>query len=79
MIINPQIFNFLKSFQNPQQAVMQMLEKKANGNPLFANLLSLAQQNDSAGIEEIARNMMKEKGLDFDNEFNTFKQNMGLK
>ena len=31
------------------------------------------------GIEDIARNMYKARGLDFDKEFNAFKQLLGLK
>ena len=47
-------------------------------NPLFANLLNLAKSNKTAEIETVARNIFKEKGLDFDKEFNAFKQNFGL-
>ncbi|MBR4983841.1 MAG: hypothetical protein IKY94_14950 [Lachnospiraceae bacterium] len=47
-------------------------------NPLFANLLNLAKSNNASEIEAVARNMFKEKGLDFDKEFNTFKQNFGF-
>ena len=47
-------------------------------NPLFANLLSLAKANNTSEIETIARNMFKEKGMDFDKEFNSFKQNFGF-
>ena len=63
---------------NPQQLVMGMLQKKANENPLFANILSLAQQGNTAEIENIVRNMAKERGIDFDKEFNSFKQMFGL-
>ena len=44
-----------------------------------ANLLSLAKQNRSADIEQIARNICKQSGKDFDKEFNAFKQMLGLK
>ena len=63
---------------NPQQLVMGMLQKRANENPLFANILSLAQQGNTAEIENIVRNMAKERGIDFDKEFNSFKQMFGL-
>jgi len=38
----------------------------------------LAQQGQIAEIEKIARNICKEKGVDFDQEFNNFRRNMGL-
>ena len=63
---------------NPQQLVMGMLQQRANENPLFANILSLAQQGNTAEIENIVRNMAKERGIDFDKEFNSFKQMFGL-
>lgn len=59
---------------NPQQLVMLLLENQSANNPMIGNLLQLAKNNDGKGIEQVARNMMKEKGLDFDTEFNKFKQ-----
>lgn len=68
----------IKHGQNPQQLVMQVLEQQAKGNPLYANLLSLAKTGKGKEIEVIARNMAKEKGIDFDTEFTTFKQMFGF-
>ena len=76
--MNPmQIIQLIKQGQNPQQLVLMMLQQQAN-NPLGANLLSLAQQGKTAEIEKIARNLCKEKGVDFDQEFNNFRKNIGL-
>ena len=55
-----------------------MIQQRANENPLFANILSLAQNGNTAEIENIVRNMAKERGIDFDKEFNSFKQTFGL-
>ena len=43
------------------------------------NLLSLAQKGDAPQIEEIARNICKQKGVDFDKEFSAFKQLLGIR
>ena len=76
--MNPmQIIQLIKQGQNTQQLVMMMLQQQAN-TPLGANLLSLAQQGKTAEIEKIARNLCKEKGVDFDQEFNNFRKNIGL-
>lgn len=72
-----QVIQLLKT-KNPQQAVMQMLEASSANNPIFANLLGLAKQNKTAEIEQIVRNLFQQQGLDFDNEFNSFKRNLGL-
>jgi len=76
---NPiQLINMVKQ-GNPQQIVMGMLQQKAQeGNPIFANLFTMAQQGDTKGIEGIVRNMAKEKGIDFDSEFNSFRRTFGL-
>jgi len=55
-----------------------MLERSAQGNPFMGNLLQMARNRDSAGIENVARNIAKEKGIDYDKEFNSFKQMFGL-
>jgi hypothetical protein len=44
------------------------------GTPLGDNLLNLARQNNTAGIEQIARNMAAQRGIDFDEEFEAFKR-----
>lgn len=56
---------------NIKQMVMNML--KNNSNPIFANLIDMAEKGDSKGVETFARNMMKEQGRDFDKEMNDFK------
>lgn len=56
---------------NPKNIVMNML--KNNTNPIFANLIEMANKNDTKGLEQFARNYMKEQGKDFDKEFNDFK------
>lgn len=58
---------------NMKQIVMGML--KNNSNPIFANLVNLAEQNNTKELENFARNYCKEQGRDFDKEFASF-QNM---
>lgn len=73
-----QLINMVKQ-GNPQQIVMRMLEQRAQqGNPVFKNLLNKVQQGDTQGVETIVRNMAKEKGIDFDTEFNSFRRQFGL-
>lgn len=73
-----QLVNMVKQ-GNPQQIVMGMLEQRAQqGNPVFKNLLNMVQQGDTQGVETIVRNMAREKGIDFDTEFNSFKRQFGL-
>lgn len=51
---------------NPQQIVMQMMQKGAGNNPAIKNMIDLAQKGDSKGVENVARNLFRSKGMDFD-------------
>ena len=69
-----QIVQLIKSGKNPQDLMIQMLPN----NPMGQSLLKMIQSNDTQGIETIARNLCRQKGLDFDKDFTAFKQNLGL-
>ena len=78
--VNPmEIIQAIKQGKNPQQLMLGILEGRALTNPLSANLLELAKRGDSAAIEKIARNLCSSKGIDFDKEFSSFKQSLGIK
>lgn len=77
--MNPmQLIQMIKQGQNPQQLMMLFLQSQASNNPFNANLLNLAKNGQTAEIEKIARNMCKERGADFDQEFSNFRKTMGL-
>jgi hypothetical protein len=60
---------------NPQELVLNILQKDAQrGNQVAGTLIQMINSGDSQGIERVARNIAKEKGIDFDKEFNSFKQ-----
>lgn len=77
---NNNIMQFISMVKqgNPEQMMMGMLQNSAQGNPFMQNLFTLAKNKDTKQLEQIARNMTSEKGLDFDKEFNSFKQMFGL-
>ena len=78
--VNPMnLIQMIREGQNPQQLLMSILEGQAGSNPMSANLLELAKKGDGASIEQIARNLCQAKGIDFDKEFNSFKQSLGVK
>lgn len=55
---------------NIKQMVMNAI--KTNSNPIFNNLVEMAEKGDSKGVESFARNYYKEQGKDFDKEFSAF-------
>lgn len=71
-----QIGQLIRGMKNPQQAVLQMLG--SNTNPMAQNVLKMVQNGDMNGVEQFARNICKEQGVDFDKEFSSFKNNLGM-
>lgn len=69
-----QLLRQIKQGKNPEQLMMDILEQEASSNPIVSNLLTMAKENRSADIEQFARNLAKEQGIDFDKEFSQFKK-----
>ena len=63
----------IMSNKNPQQVIQNMIS--SNTNPMLNNLINMAQNGDTKGVENFARNIFKEKGRDFDKEFSEFMSN----
>ena len=49
-------------------------EMASQGNPVMKNLADMIATGDTKGIESIVKNVAKERGIDFDKEFNSFRQ-----
>ena len=63
----------MMGINNPKDIAMKML--KNNTNPIFANLTQMMEKGDDKGIEQFARNICKEKNIDFDKQFGEFMNN----
>lgn len=73
MSINPiQLLQVLNT--NPQQ----FIKKTFGNNPMANNLINLISNKDEKGLEQMARNMAKEKGVDADKMFNNYKEKLGM-
>ena len=58
---------------SPKDMAISML--KNNSNPMLSNLIDMVNKGDTKGIEEFARNICKEKNIDFDKDFTDFMNN----
>lgn len=77
--VNPmELVRMIKSGQNPQQLMLNVLDKQAASNPIYANLKTLARQNRTQEIEQFARNLVESQGGNFDKEFMAFRKKLGL-
>lgn len=66
------IKSFIGKGKNPQDIIKNSINKN---NPIFGNLINMAQSGNLKGVEEFARNFLKEQGRDFDKEFSEFMSN----
>lgn len=79
MQVNPmQLVSMIKNGSNPQQLMLSLLEQNTPNNPMAQNVMELAKNGKGADIEKIARNLCAQRGIDFDTEFNSFKNHLGL-
>ena len=71
--MNP--FQMLGAMKNPQAFIQQMMNNsQVMRNPMAKNIIDMAQKGDIEGIEQMGRNIAKEKGIDFDKAFSDFKK-----
>ena len=81
-IRNPQdMLKLISGFKNqdPSVIVSNMVNEAANqGNPIMANLANLIKEGNTKEIENVVRNIAKERGLDYDKEFKAFRNTFKL-
>lgn len=68
-----QIMQLLRGIKNPKETVFQLL--KGNNNSIMKNIVEMAENGNSKGVEDFARNLFKEQNRDFDKEFGEFMKN----
>lgn len=72
-------FQLLQAMRNPQQFLQQIAgNSQIMNNPMAKNIFNMAQKGDTKGIEQMAKNLCKEKGIDFDKSFSDFKKQFHL-
>lgn len=73
------ISQMMKNGGNPQQIFQQMIgNNPAMNNPIMKNAFEMAKKGDSKGVEEIARNLCKEKGINPDEAIEKVRQQLGM-
>ena len=72
-----QLINLIKN-GNGKDFTLNLLQEQSKNNPILANVTQLIKENKTSEIEGIARNLAKEKGLDYDTEFTNFKRMLGI-
>ena len=71
--------NFFQAFRSPQQFLQSMIgNSQVMQNPMAKNAIGMAQNGDTKGIEQMARNLCREKGINPDEMINQIKSKMGM-
>lgn len=61
---------------NPFNMLFGSLQNFAGNNPILNNVLDKVSHNQTGDIEQIARNLCKERGIDADAMFREIQQKM---
>lgn len=75
--MNP--MQMMQAIRNPQAFMNQIMgNQQMMSNPMLKNTVNMAQRGDMKGVEQMARNLCKEKGLNADEIFNQIKNKMNM-
>ena len=58
--------------KGPQFAAQQIIQTQYKNNPLMQSLLNFGSQGNSAGIEQIAQQILGQQGKDLGTEIQSF-------
>ena len=73
------IINMFGAMRNPQSFIQQAMNNtQLMQNPIARNTIEMMQKGDSKGLERMARNLCREKGMDPDELLKQVKQQFGL-
>lgn len=75
--MNP--MQLLNGMKNPQQFLRNIMgNNQIMSNPMARNAVDMMQKGDVSGVEQMARNLCKEKGLDPDEIMQQIKDSFGM-
>ena len=79
-MMNPmQLMQMIRGGGNPQQAIINMMKRQTGNNPVIDNAINMMEKGDNAGIEKLARNLCREKGINPDDMLSQVKNQFGIK
>lgn len=79
-MINPmQLMQMIRSGGNPQQAIINIMKKQSGNNPVMNNAINMMEKGDNAGLEQLARNLCQEKGINPEDLLSQVKSQFGIR
>ena len=74
--MNP--MDLIRSFMTKGLTPKGIVKNMVGNNPVFNNLIEMAEKGDNQGVENFARNLLKERGLDLDKEMANMKKMLNI-
>lgn len=69
----------MQAVKNPQQFLQNAMQNtQLMQNPIFKNTVDMMQKGDNKGLEEMARNLCAEKGINPDDALKQIKSQFGM-
>lgn len=69
----------MQAAKNPQQFIQQMMgNSQAMQNPMVRNAIEMYQKGDKDGVNQLAQNLCKEKGISFEDMAQKIKSQFGM-
>ena len=69
----------MQAVKNPQQFIQNAMQNtQLMQNPIFKNTVDMMQKGDNKGLEEMARNLCAEKGINPDDALKQIKSQFGM-
>lgn len=73
------IMQMFQAIKNPQVFVQQMMnDKNISNNPVAKNTFEMLQKGDNKGLEELAMNLCREKGINPEDAIKQIKSQFGM-
>ena len=73
MMNNP--MQLMQMMKNPQAILQQAMQ---SGNPIIKNAIEMYQRGDKEGINQLAQNLCREKGVDMNEAIRQIKSQFGM-
>lgn len=74
--MNP--LEIIKNYMTKGLTPKGIVKSLVGNNPILNNLIEMAEKGNNQAVEDFARNMLKERGLDFDKEMENMKKVLNI-
>lgn len=77
-VLNP--LSLLSQIQqgNPRSVAQQIIQQNYRNDPMMQSILQMGLNNDTKGLEQMARQLLGQQGRDFDTELANLKRIQNL-